>query len=420
MVDQTTFERYVQNALEHLYDPAYLLSHPLAALVRVDAAPEAPGQALYQVLRDALGQLKPPIGAPHHSPAWRSYRYLLLRYVEMLTIGQVADELGISPRQCRRDHPEAIHAISAILWERYGRRAPRAPGQGRPDRNAEAGSGLLETELGKLGAAPGIGASVEAVVESVSATLASLAEKKSCRLLVAGSLSVPPVQVDRTVFRQILVELLLFAFDRGAGGDVRVGADRRGEAVVVEIQVSPPTRLRSAPEDPSGETRIAVSRRLAILQGGSLRVEARDDRTAILLELPIVAVPTILVVDDNTDVSQLFRRYLSGRYDVQVAATGEQATSIARQVQPVVITLDVMMPGQDGWEVLQILKHDPVTAPIPIVVCSVLRERELALSLGAADFLAKPIMEPELLAALERCRTRPGSGSDLAEITGVL
>ena len=100
----------------------------------------------------------------------------------------------------------------------------------------------------------------------------------------------------------------------------------------------------------------------------------------------------------------LFRRFLDGIYEVVEATSSEQALHLARTVRPRVITLDVMMPSQDGWEILQTIKHDPITENIPVIICSVLRERELALSLGAADCLAKPVTGPQLVSALHRCR----------------
>ncbi|MBX6771987.1 MAG: response regulator [Chloroflexi bacterium] len=146
-----------------------------------------------------------------------------------------------------------------------------------------------------------------------------------------------------------------------------------------------------------------MSRRLAALQGAALETDVHGDGFLVRFTLPTVETPVALVVDDNADVVLLFQRYLGGLFDVHEATSGEQALQLARRLRPNVITLDVMMPSQDGWEVLQILKHDPATAAIPVIVCSVIRERELALSLGAAEFLAKPISAPELLAALQRC-----------------
>jgi CheY-like chemotaxis protein len=411
MVDPATFERYVQEALDHLFDPADLLVHPLATLLLPRGSAESPGPALHRTLRDAIAQLKPRPDAPVHSPAWRSYRYLSLRYVEMLTIGQVASELGISPRQCRRDHHDALSAVAAILWDQYRHvQAPEAtaetsavPGAARPSNGDET---LLEAELGKMGATSASLSDPRGIVESVVGTLAALAARKSVHFQLDLPPSLPLVAVDRTVLRQLLLELLLDAIDRGSGGRVTLAVDAladrvRARVVVREALVA--TRSLALGD----ETRREVSRRLADLQGIDLTVEDGPDGLATVLSLPSGPAPTVLIVDDNADVIHMFRHYLEGVYDVQEATSGEQALELAREVQPRAITLDVMMPAQDGWEVLQTLKHDPATRHIPIIVCSVLRERELALSLGAEDFLAKPITGQALVAALRRFRLAP-------------
>ena len=118
------------------------------------------------------------------------------------------------------------------------------------------------------------------------------------------------------------------------------------------------------------------------------------------MQLPTVE-RTLLVVDDNEDILELFRGYLGPhRYRVITAQTAPEALEKAREFQPYAVTLDLMMPDQDGWEVLQRLLHQPDTRHIPVIVCSVLRQKELALSLGAAAFLEKPVTEQTLVATL--------------------
>ena len=79
---------------------------------------------------------------------------------------------------------------------------------------------------------------------------------------------------------------------------------------------------------------------------------------------------------------------------------GAEALALARQVQPFAITLDLMMPGQDGWDTLQTLTNQSGTQHIPVIVCTVLNAKELALRLGATFFLEKPVSEQVLLDAL--------------------
>ena len=119
-------------------------------------------------------------------------------------------------------------------------------------------------------------------------------------------------------------------------------------------------------------------------------------------------LPPILVVDDNHDNAEIIRQYLEIRgYPITVAHDGDEALALFEQVRPALVLLDVMMPGRDGWETLQQLKNRPATAGVPVIMCSVLREAELAHFLGAAELVPKPVMREALLAALRRLGLLP-------------
>jgi CheY-like chemotaxis protein len=111
----------------------------------------------------------------------------------------------------------------------------------------------------------------------------------------------------------------------------------------------------------------------------------------------------VLVIDDNQATHELFERYLVPHfYEVLHAHTGPEALRLAAQARPDIVILDVMMPSMDGWQVLRELAENPATATIPVVVCSVLNEPELASSLGACGYIKKPVDRLELLATLAR------------------
>lgn len=123
--------------------------------------------------------------------------------------------------------------------------------------------------------------------------------------------------------------------------------------------------------------------------------------------LPVEPHATVLVVDDNEDTLVLIQRYLTQHhYHAVITNQAEEALRIAAQLQPIAITVDLMMPDIDGWDLLQIFLHQPATQHIPIIVCSVLRQKELALSLGAAAFLEKPVMEEALINLLSSFQQR--------------
>jgi len=136
-----------------------------------------------------------------------------------------------------------------------------------------------------------------------------------------------------------------------------------------------------------------------------VRVEAHvdGDRAFLWVGLPSVGKITVLVVDDNPDMARFYRRSAEKTsYHIVHTAGGQNLFETIAATAPAVIVLDVMLPDIDGWELLTRLHQDPATRPIPVIVCSVVREEELALSLGAAHYLPKPVRSREFIQALDR------------------
>ena len=129
------------------------------------------------------------------------------------------------------------------------------------------------------------------------------------------------------------------------------------------------------------------------------------DVAAIRLGLRLVRPRAVLVVEDNAGAIELYRRYLADAPEWQLAAAVDPRVCLdmATRLRPSAIVLDIMMPQQDGWSVLQALHTHPVTRAIPVVICSVFSDPGLAEALGATAYLTKPVSRLEFLAALERC-----------------
>jgi CheY-like chemotaxis protein len=116
----------------------------------------------------------------------------------------------------------------------------------------------------------------------------------------------------------------------------------------------------------------------------------------------------VLTVDDDAGVITLFRRYLGKQgYRVVGLTRGDRVVEEAKRLKPYAITLDILMPDRSGWEVIRDLKSDALTRDIPVIVCSIMAERNKGLSMGVADYLIKPILEQDLLVALERITHDP-------------
>jgi CheY-like chemotaxis protein len=241
------------------------------------------------------------------------------------------------------------------------------------------------------------------VIAGLRSIVDPLARQHGCILEIALAPRLPRVALDRVVARQVVLNLAVATLERGAG-QIRLGAEPADAAVLLSL------RLHAAAPALPDPGRVEIARRLLESEGGIVELSTGDEEVVLTARLPAVRRTCVLVVDDNPDVSMVLRRYLEGaNFEVATLDRGELALERARELRPAAIVLDVMMVGQDGWETLQQLKNHPETQETPVLVCSVLREPELARFLGAADLLPKPVSSPELLGALARLGLAPST-----------
>ncbi len=172
---------------------------------------------------------------------------------------------------------------------------------------------------------------------------------------------------------------------------------------------------------------LAISRKFAQMMGGELGVASEPGKgSTFTLTLPAVVIdpeqvaagqvvvpldkgpahaPVVLVIDDDPVISELMTRSLvKDGYRVETASSGQQGLELARALKPAIITLDVIMPGMDGWSVLTALKADPALADIPVVILTMVDDKNLGFALGASDYLSKPIDWKRLTTSLNRHR----------------
>jgi CheY-like chemotaxis protein len=146
---------------------------------------------------------------------------------------------------------------------------------------------------------------------------------------------------------------------------------------------------------------LEVASQLFRMQGIQIRYGAGDGPWHVEIRIPQAGPHHILVIDDMPDIPRLFQRFTTAQaVEVIGAENADQAFEILQHLTPTIILLDVMLPRRDGWEILQTLKANPATASIPVIVCSILNEPELATALGADGYLRKPVSQEALLQAL--------------------
>lgn len=405
-VNELTYDQfvmYLRSALHYLYDPVHLRGSPLVALLGL-AREFDTAAALQQRLTTAIRTLKPAEAEPPQSRAWRVYDTLTFHYVRQLSREAVAMQLGISERQLRRGQRVALEVLAQHLWPQidHTARQPVEAPVAAVTPPAAVDQALSEelVWLKKTVTEPSI--PLRAALHTVQTLAQPLAQQWQVPLLVEVSPTVAELPVAPLALRSILLTVLNVALPQAGQGPVVIAVDRAGRTI--EVTVTCRTgRMAPCPLSEKDQASLQTAQTLAAFYDAHLLFPAQAvTGFAATLTLPTPEQIPVLVIDDNADWLALQQRYAAGsRYQVIGTREPENARSLAEKVQPAVILLDVMMHNVDGWQVLSELRQDPVTAQIPIVICTILPVAELALSLGASAFLQKPVTQPQFLQALD-------------------
>jgi signal transduction histidine kinase/CheY-like chemotaxis protein len=308
---------------------------------------------------------------------------------------------------------------------------------------------LSKVEAGKMDVRP-VSFQLESMIDICLRTVEPMIKPEQIQLAKELEPDLPQLVTDQDKLKQIVMNLLSNAIKFTETGTITVRARRYGDRVslaVTDPGIGIPEDARELifeefRQVDSSSTRrhggtglgLSISRHFARLLGGDITVQSRLGRGSTFTlsipiryehepsapaEAPAVALkPTVsahhgkvmLAIDDDPDAIYLLRENLGDAgYRVVGALGGDEGLEKARTLRPFAITLDLLMAHRNGWDVLRDLKADPVTMGIPVIVISVVDNKESAYRLGAFDYLVKPFDREAILRALERIPP-PGRG----------
>jgi GAF domain-containing protein/CheY-like chemotaxis protein/anti-sigma regulatory factor (Ser/Thr protein kinase) len=304
-------------------------------------------------------------------------------------------------------------------------------------------AGRMELHLESFPLAP--------VIEDVAKTIEPMATKNGNRIVVDCPPDLGTIQADQIRFRQALLNLASNANKFTENGAVTIAAQAQRSEITVAVtdtgigmtEEQMGRLFQEFSQADASTTRryggtglgLAISRHFCRMMGGDITVESQPGQgSTFTIRLPQsepalasegraemrpqaahpiteeAEEPLILVVDDDSTVRELVVRHLERAGFAALAARGgQEGLRLVRELRPAAVTLDIMMPDLDGWTVLAAIKGDPALASIPVVLMSIMDQKNRGYALGAADYLVKPVDRSKLVATVRGiCGARTG------------
>jgi signal transduction histidine kinase/CheY-like chemotaxis protein len=295
------------------------------------------------------------------------------------------------------------------------------------------------------------------LLEDISTTVQLLVQKNSNVLEVRCPANLGAMRADMTKVRQSLFNLLSNASKFTKNGKITLEAAREnsptnGDWIVFRVSDTgigmtreQQDRVFEAFSQADASTArdfggtglgLTITKTFCRMMGGDVTLTSEPGKgTTFIIRLPTevrepnpesaaasesIAAPLnmegkpVLVVDDDADTRQVLKHFLNRKgFPVECASSGEEGLRLARELHPMAIILDVMMPGMDGWAVLSTLKSEPEVRNIPVVMLTIVDDKNLGYTLGATDYMIKPVNRDRMIEILAKFRDVPPPRSAL-------
>jgi len=396
MSDFEVFKEHLRQALQHINHPDF---EPGSALCQALGCDPREGCAPVQaVIVSAIADLEPDKSLPPDTVAGRAFESLQKRYVVGLTQEETAEYLHMSRRNLQRIQAEAIHILARNLWgqrqiSHRGSTINQSLDEMRQDAVATGESSSdwrsqTDLELASLTqCAPEAIAPLDTVIDGVLKLTNILASQHGVEITQGFIQTGLEAAIHPSALRQTLITAIGRLLPRVTGALTLYAALQDAR---IKITLTGLEKADHALKDSD------LIQGIITPSGTTVEVEHDAGHVFLVIRVPSAEEYTIVVVEDNEDMVGFYRRCTSGTaYRILRAAPEADVTQQIIEMAPDIIILDVMLPNVDGWQLLTLLHENMETRAIPVIVSSVVREEDLALALGAARFLSKPV-QPRL------------------------
>jgi CheY-like chemotaxis protein len=327
-----------------------------------------------------------------------------------MTQEATAELLALSTRYVREQQAKAVRVLARNLWtekqalplaqesgDQSGIVSAKEPGS----RQLSSGSWSAQVKrelLSLRDSSPHAVTDVGKALLETASLLRGLGRKHHVAMEVAPLESDLTAIIHPSAFHQIILSAIQELVKVTPDGSITIEGKRTNGEIRITL-VASPTNITAQWRDGHLTHEILDAYR------GSIEYQPHDNSYTVRIHLPTQRAPdrvVVLVVDDNLDLVSFYRAYVSGtRYSIVHIPRGDQVFEAIDMHQPDIIILDVMLPDVDGWQLLVQLHGHPETRLLPIIVCSVVRDAELAQSLGAILHVPKPVGRKQFLRALD-------------------
>lgn len=385
MADFLQFEEDLREALPRLRNPGYV--PPLSVCEVSCCSPQDGAGEVYLHVMHAIKTLEADVQSQPGSQPSRLYEFLQLRFGQGLNQEEIAERMFMSVRNVQRIQLEAIHFLALQLWEKY---------RGIENKEQTDWKTQVEKELISLESnQPESTSDVKKVIHDLLELKGHLLDIYGVEIeegfIQPGIIAAIHPSAMRQVLLTILVRLARVVQERTI--EIYSGMEDGQVKISIAGQVQAET-VFDAQELTSG---------IPIPSAVSIAVNQKGEHLFVHVWLQSSGQCVVLVVEDNLDVVHYYRRCTAGtNFQIVHAPMSERGVDFVKTIKPEIIVLDLMMPDIDGWQLLTHLHENPDTRPIPVIICSIVQEPDLAFALGATICLPKPVKHQQFVQALNQ------------------